>query len=491
MSCAGSWSAHTGIVEAPHDRAVELGLVDGLRRADAVQLGRTVGGEHQHRHTRQVGLDHRRVEVRGGRAAGAQQRRRHAGRQRRCPSATKAADRSSWTTCTSMSSRAGQRQRHRRAARARRDHRVAHALAHPLVDERGAEGGLDIRAPAVMSPRYGPIIEHVRPPRRGRDLVRRRLPVVLHRQAAVRDGGRRSSSDEIDVDVVYRPYQLDPTASPGKAATGDRGVRQEVRRPRTGRSRSSTTSPRSPPTSGLEFRMDRALRANTLLAHRLLWLAEDHGPPVRAEGTAAAGVLRRRARRRRPRRAGRRAPPRSASTTIGSLAFLASDDGARRGARRSCGPPPRRRSPRVPTFVFDGRWMVPGAQDPDTFVQVLTPRRRQATPRMSDWRPLAGGSPGGRVAKGRGSSSCTASRRPANSWKPIAARVRRRRLRSRWSSILPGHGDTVNVRADLRRTADMLAAVGGRRPTSATASAGGPCLHAGADVPAPRPVGSP
>ena len=25
----------------------------------------------------------------------------------------------------------------------------------------------------------------------------------------------------------------------------------------------------------------------------------------------------------------------------------------------------------VPTFVFDGRWAVPGAQDPDTFVNVI------------------------------------------------------------------------------------------------------------------------
>jgi predicted DsbA family dithiol-disulfide isomerase len=25
----------------------------------------------------------------------------------------------------------------------------------------------------------------------------------------------------------------------------------------------------------------------------------------------------------------------------------------------------------VPTYVIDGRWSVPGAQDPDTFVQVL------------------------------------------------------------------------------------------------------------------------
>ncbi len=35
----------------------------------------------------------------------------------------------------------------------------------------------------------------------------------------------------------------------------------------------------------------------------------------------------------------------------------------------------------VPTFVFDGKWMVPGAQDPDTFVQVL---RRVVAKRTAD-----------------------------------------------------------------------------------------------------------
>ena len=31
---------------------------------------------------------------------------------------------------------------------------------------------------------------------------------------------------------------------------------------------------------GLEFRMDRALRANTLLAHRLIWLSGEADSPV-------------------------------------------------------------------------------------------------------------------------------------------------------------------------------------------------------------------
>ena len=52
---------------------------------------------------------------------------------------------------------------------------------------------------------------------------------------------------------------------------------------------------------GLEFRLDRALRANTLLAHRLLWLAERPGltgGAAGAQGATAAGVLPRRSRHR-------------------------------------------------------------------------------------------------------------------------------------------------------------------------------------------------
>ena len=45
---------------------------------DAAQLGRPVGGEHQHRHLREAGLDHRRVEVGGRGAARAQQCGGHA-----------------------------------------------------------------------------------------------------------------------------------------------------------------------------------------------------------------------------------------------------------------------------------------------------------------------------------------------------------------------------------------------------------------------------
>ena len=55
-----------GIDERPHARAVELDLVDGLRRTDPLQLGRAIGGQHEHRHPIQVGLDDSGMHLHGG-----------------------------------------------------------------------------------------------------------------------------------------------------------------------------------------------------------------------------------------------------------------------------------------------------------------------------------------------------------------------------------------------------------------------------------------
>ncbi len=67
---------HADLAEPAHCVPVQLELVDGLVGAGAAQLGRPVGGQHQQRHPGLVGLDDRGVEVRRGRARGAQHRRR-------------------------------------------------------------------------------------------------------------------------------------------------------------------------------------------------------------------------------------------------------------------------------------------------------------------------------------------------------------------------------------------------------------------------------
>ena len=62
------------------------------------------------------------------------------------------------------------------------------------------------------------------------------------------------------------------------------------------------------------------------------------------------------------------------------LAFLDSDDGLAE-VRDELRAAAEMEITAVPTFVFDGKWMVPGAQDPDTFVQVL---RRVVAKRTAD-----------------------------------------------------------------------------------------------------------
>jgi predicted DsbA family dithiol-disulfide isomerase len=174
--------------------------------------------------------------------------------------------------------------------------------------------------------------------------------------------------DEVQFEVVFRPYQLDPTASPGKTAT----VRDAYARKFGGPERADqilaqVTSVAA--AEGIEFHMDKALRANTLLSHRLLWLAEATGhqyalkerllkayfvdglnvgdPDVLAVCAAEVGMPHDRV-----------------------SAFLESDDGTAEVAAQLEFAVDAEITG-VPTFVIDGRWAIPGAQDPDTIVKVV------------------------------------------------------------------------------------------------------------------------
>lgn len=173
---------------------------------------------------------------------------------------------------------------------------------------------------------------------------------------------------EIDVDIVFRPFQLDPTASPGKSTP----VIETYAKKFGGYERAHEIIDhvtQIAAESGLHFQMDRALRANTLLAHRLLWLAETTGhqgalkerllqayfidgldigdPDVLASCCADVGLDHDRTR-----------------------AFLDSDGGLEE-VRHELQNAAELDITAVPTCVFDGKWMVPGAQEPTTFVDVL------------------------------------------------------------------------------------------------------------------------
>ncbi|MFM2078404.1 MAG: hypothetical protein RJA49_2294 [Actinomycetota bacterium] len=174
--------------------------------------------------------------------------------------------------------------------------------------------------------------------------------------------------DEAQIEVVFRAYQLDPTASPGKSAPVKDAYAKKFGGPeRAEQIIAQVTAVAA--TEGLDFHMERALRANTLLSHRLLWLAEATGhqyalkerllqayfvdgldvgdADVLADCAAEVGM------------------PRDAVRS-----FLDSDDGVAE-VQQQLAFAADAEITAVPTFVIDGKWAVPGAQDPDTFVNVI------------------------------------------------------------------------------------------------------------------------
>ena len=170
------------------------------------------------------------------------------------------------------------------------------------------------------------------------------------------------------IEVVYRPYQLDPGA-PAVASShreyldrryGPDSAQLDAHVAKLGRG------------EGIAFDFDKALHVNTLDGHRLLRLAlTEYGPAVQAtlkekllaarfaeggnvgdhrqlvEAAAAVGIDRARA-----------------------AAFLASDEGGKEVLDEIAEAQELGVSS-VPTFVFEGRWAVRGAQDAGTFLRVL------------------------------------------------------------------------------------------------------------------------
>lgn len=172
------------------------------------------------------------------------------------------------------------------------------------------------------------------------------------------------------VEVVYRPFQLDPTAPPGATQPVVDAYAKKFGGPeRAAQIIAHLTQVAAE--SGLDLRLDRAQRANTLLAHRALWMAEhdpaadqaalkeqllaayftegrDIGDPdVVADCAGRAGMD--------------AEALRTALDTDAGVAEVAEQlaTAASHGITA------------VPTYVFDGRWAVPGAQDVEVFRRVL------------------------------------------------------------------------------------------------------------------------
>ena len=186
----------------------------------------------------------------------------------------------------------------------------------------------------------------------------------FERAAAALDG-------EIDLEVRFRPYQLDPTASPGTSGPVFDAYARKFGGPERARALIDRVTDTAA-ADGLEFRMDRALRANTLLAHRLLWWAEQPGSPVgqldlkerllRAYFIDGLDV-------------GLPETLADLAAELGAdrdavLEFLDSDAGRTEVADELAEAADLGISA-VPTFVVNGQWAIPGAQDADTFVNVF------------------------------------------------------------------------------------------------------------------------
>jgi predicted DsbA family dithiol-disulfide isomerase len=170
-----------------------------------------------------------------------------------------------------------------------------------------------------------------------------------------------------DVNVVFKPFQLDPNAPNEPTPVMDAYARKFGGPEEAARIIERVTSAAAP--AGLDFHLDVALRANTFEAHRLIAFADRHDrQSAMKERLLQAYFI-------EGRNVGDRDELADLAADIGLdrdevVAFLASDEGVaelRAELRESL----ERGVSAVPTFVFEGRWAVPGAQDADTMLRVL------------------------------------------------------------------------------------------------------------------------
>ncbi len=168
-------------------------------------------------------------------------------------------------------------------------------------------------------------------------------------------------------EVRYLPFQLDPTAREPRPVL-------EVYEAKFGAQAPSIIERVTAQAAldGLEFNFDRALRANTFDAHRLLWWAEHpvtgldqaglNESIMRAYFTEGLDIADHRVLSDR-------------AVDIGAdrdavSEFLAGDAG-RAEVQALIATAPSRQITAVPTYVIDGAWSIPGAQDVEVFVQAL------------------------------------------------------------------------------------------------------------------------
>ena len=171
------------------------------------------------------------------------------------------------------------------------------------------------------------------------------------------------------LDVRYRPYQLDPLAPTDAEPMFDYLARRFGARGRA----MATHVIEIARGEGLVMDYERGLMVNTLNAHRLLFLAErEDGPVVQRE------LMRRlfRAHFSEGRNIGDPRVLAQIAADVGmdtdaARNFLETDQGTRE-VREGIAEAQRIGVSAVPTYVFDDRYVVEGAQPTELFLQALT-----------------------------------------------------------------------------------------------------------------------
>ena len=180
--------------------------------------------------------------------------------------------------------------------------------------------------------------------------------------------------DEVEIEVVYRPYQLDPTAPPGVATPVSEAYAKKFGGPERAAEIIGHVT-RVAAESGIEFAMDKAVRANTLTAHRALWFAENH---VGTEGAAGQSLLKERLLQAYFTDGRNIGDPDVVADCAADAGFDRADvaafldgDGGLGEVREMLAQAAAHGITAVPTFVIDGQWAIPGAQDVEVFERVL------------------------------------------------------------------------------------------------------------------------
>lgn len=181
----------------------------------------------------------------------------------------------------------------------------------------------------------------------------------------------RTGDDPIEVDVVYRAYQLDPTAPKDRSTPVREGYAKKFGGPERADAIIEHLT-RTAAEDGLDFRFDIAERSNTLLAHRLLWWAGTRDETlqhqlketlldayfVRGLHIGDVDVL------------AELSAPILGLTPSEVRTFLESDVGVGE-VNQELAMAASHGITGVPTYVIAGQWSIPGAQDSDTFERVL------------------------------------------------------------------------------------------------------------------------